>query len=69
VETGGSWDTPRKEGSVLGDEGYGLTMEEQLQQYIAHLRVEKDASPYTLRNYSHEIGQFISFLEGQGIDS
>ncbi|HUS70619.1 MAG TPA: tyrosine recombinase XerC, partial [Anaerolineae bacterium] len=54
---------------MLGDEGYGLTMEEQLQQYIAHLRVEKDASPYTLRNYSHEIGQFISFLGGQGIDS
>jgi tyrosine recombinase XerC len=54
---------------VLGDEGYGLTMEEQLQQYIAHLRVEKDASPYTLRNYSHEIGQFIGFLQGQGIDS
>ena len=54
---------------MLGDEGYGLTMEEQLQQYIAHLRVEKDASPYTLRNYSHEIGQFIGFLQGQGIDS
>ena len=54
---------------MLGDGGYGLTMEEQLQQYIAHLRVEKDASPYTLRNYSQEIGQFISFLGGQGIDS
>lgn len=54
---------------MLGNGGYGLSMEEQLQQYIAHLRVEKDASPYTLRNYSHEIGQFISFLGGQGIDS
>ncbi|MGB9301365.1 MAG: site-specific tyrosine recombinase/integron integrase [Anaerolineae bacterium] len=54
---------------MLGNGGYGLSMEEQLQQYIAHLRVEKDASPYTLRNYSHEIEQFVSFLGGQGIDS
>jgi tyrosine recombinase XerC len=54
---------------VLGEDGYGPTMEEQLQQYIAHLSVEKDASPYTLRNYSHEIGQFIDFLQGQGINS
>jgi tyrosine recombinase XerC len=54
---------------VVGEDGYGPTMEEQLQQYIAHLSVEKDASPYTLRNYSHEIGQFIDFLQGQGINS
>ncbi len=46
-----------------------MTMEEQLELYIRHLAVEKDASPYTLRNYSHEIGQFLDFLEGQGIDS
>jgi tyrosine recombinase XerC len=54
---------------VLGDGGYPLTMEEQLQQYVAHLRVEKDASPYTLRNYAQEIGQFIGFLQDQGIYS
>lgn len=46
-----------------------MTMEEQLELYIRHLAVEKDASPYTLRNYSHEIGQFIDFLEEQGLDS
>ena len=45
------------------------TMEEQLELYIRHLAVEKDASPYTLRNYSHEIGQFLDFLEEQGLDS
>jgi integrase/recombinase XerC len=44
-------------------------MEEQLEQYLAHLRVEKDASPYTLRNYSHEIRQFLHFLEEQGLES
>lgn len=46
-----------------------MTMEEQLELYIKHLAVEKDASPYTLRNYSHEVGQFLHFLEAQGIDS
>jgi len=50
-------------------DGHSPTMEEQLERYISHLRIEKDASPYTLRNYSHEIGQFFSFLEEQGIDS
>jgi integrase/recombinase XerC len=49
--------------------GHGMTMEEQLERYIAHLRVEKDASPYTLRNYAQEIGQFFQFLEDQGVGS
>ncbi len=44
-------------------------MEEQLERYIAHLRTEKDASPYTLRNYSHEITQFFDFLKDEGVDS
>jgi tyrosine recombinase XerC len=47
--------------------GHGMTMEEQLQRYIGHLRVEKDASPYTLRNYAQEIRQFFHFLEEQGV--
>ena len=48
---------------------HGMTMEEQLERYIAHLRVEKDASPYTLRNYAQEIGQFFQFLKDQGVSS
>jgi tyrosine recombinase XerC len=44
-------------------------MERQLSGYIAHLRVEKDYSPYTLRNYSQEIGQFFDFLRRERIDS
>ena len=59
----------RKEDRVPGDEGHGKSMDEQLEQYLAHLRVEKDASPYTLRNYSHEIRQFLHFLEEQGLGS
>jgi tyrosine recombinase XerC len=46
-----------------------MTMEEQLQRYVTHLRVEKDASPYTLRNYLHEITHFLDFLRGEGVDS
>jgi len=62
-------ETLRKGDRVPGDEGHGKGMEEQLEQYLAHLRVEKDASPYTLRNYSHEIRQFLCFLKEQGIGS
>jgi integrase/recombinase XerC len=53
----------------MGETRGRTTLEEQLDQYIAHLRVEKDASPYTLRNYSHEIQQFFDFLEDEGVDS
>ena len=44
-------------------------VEEQLERYMTHLRVQKDASPYTLRNYSHEITQFLDFLKGEGVGS
>ncbi len=44
-------------------------MEEQLQRYMTHLRVEKEASPYTLRNYSHEIAEFLDFLKGERVGS
>jgi integrase/recombinase XerC len=53
----------------MGETGDRTALEGQLDRYIAHLRVEKDASPYTLRNYSHEIQQFFDFLEDEGIDS
>jgi tyrosine recombinase XerC len=46
-----------------------MTIEEQLQRYITHLQVEKDASPYTLRNYEHEIRQFLDFLKDEEVDS
>ncbi|MBI3941479.1 MAG: tyrosine-type recombinase/integrase [Chloroflexi bacterium] len=33
-----------------------------LDQYLAYMSAEKNASPYTLRNYRHEIGHFIDYL-------
>ena len=46
-----------------------MIMEEQLQRYVTHLTVEKDASPYTVRNYLQEITQFLDFLKDEGVDS
>jgi tyrosine recombinase XerC len=44
-------------------------MDEQLNKFITYLIAERNASPYTIKNYRHEIGQFLDFLEEQGIDS
>ncbi len=40
-----------------------------LQDYLRYLEFERRASPYTLRNYRNEIGEFIAYLEDQGITS
>jgi len=40
-----------------------------LDRYILYLRAERNASPYTVRNYSSEIGQFIEFAQKQGVAS
>lgn len=40
-----------------------------LDRYIIYLRAERNASPYTVRNYSSEIGQFIEFAQKQGVAS
>jgi integrase/recombinase XerC len=53
----------------MAETGGRRELDEQLDKYIAHLKVEKDASPYTLRNYAQEIQQFFDFLEDQGIAS
>ena len=44
-------------------------MDEHLSKFITYLIAEKNASPYTVKNYRHEIGQFLDFLKEQGIDS
>ena len=44
-------------------------MDEHLQKFVTYLIAEKNASPYTVKNYRHEIGQFFDFLKEQGIDS
>jgi integrase/recombinase XerC len=44
-------------------------MDEQLDRFITYLIAEKNASPYTIKNYHHEIEQFLAFLKEEGIDS
>ncbi len=44
-------------------------MDEHLDKFITYLIAEKNASPYTIKNYRHEIRQFLGFLKEQGIDS
>ncbi len=42
-------------------------MEEGLAQFLRYLRAERDASPYTLRNYGNEIQEFIDFAATRNI--
>jgi len=42
-------------------------MENHLSSYMNHLSAEKNASPYTLRNYRREIGEFLDFCKGKQI--
>lgn len=44
-------------------------MDEHLDKFITYLIAEKNASLYTIKNYRHEIRQFLDFLKEQGIDS
>ena len=38
------------------------TFEHQLNQFLNHLRYERNVSEHTLRNYSSDLGQFLDFL-------
>ena len=44
-----------------------LTWDDQLARYVTYLIAERNASPYTVRNYSAEIGQFFEFLQAEHI--
>jgi len=37
-------------------------MQAAIEEYLAHLKGERDASPHTLRNYRLDLGQFLSYL-------
>ena len=36
-------------------------MDDALERYVTYLIAERNVSPYTLRNYRTEIGQFIEY--------
>lgn len=42
-------------------------MQQDLDRYVVYLEVERNLSPYTVRNYRTEIGQFIEFAQAHGV--
>jgi len=42
-------------------------LQDYLDRFVTYLVGERDASRYTVKNYSHEIGEFIEFARGQGV--
>jgi len=44
-------------------------MQEVFNKYINYLEVERNASPYTVRNYTSDLLGFFQFLKEKGIDS
>lgn len=46
-----------------------MTFNDYLEQFLLFLTAEKNASPYTIRNYGHEIRECLDFLKRQGIES
>ncbi len=44
-------------------------MQQALDRFLTYLQVERGASPYTLRNYGREIGEFIAFAQERGVET
>ena len=44
-------------------------MQEVFDRYINYLEAERNASPYTVRNYTTDLLEFLQFLKDRGIDS
>jgi len=42
-------------------------MQEIFNKYISYLEVERNVSPYTVRNYTTDLSDFFQFLKGKGI--
>lgn len=42
-------------------------MQNHLSHFIKYLIAERNASPYTIRNYRREIGEFAEFAQGKGV--
>lgn len=44
-------------------------MRKLLERYLAYLEIQRNASPYTIKNYGTDIGQFLDYCEEADIDS
>ncbi len=43
--------------------------EELLHSYISYLELERNVSPYTVRNYTRDIREFLEFLQTESVES
>jgi integrase/recombinase XerC len=46
-----------------------MDMDTLLERFLTFLRVGRNASPYTVKNYGHDIGQFLDYCRTQGASS
>ncbi len=44
-------------------------MDDLLERFLDHMENIRDASPYTIKNYGNDIGQFLAYCQEQGIES
>lgn len=44
-----------------------MNLTEYLDEFVRYLIAERNASPYTVRNYRAEVGQFLEFLNSAGV--
>jgi len=42
-------------------------MEESLERFLVYLRMGRNASPHTIKNYGNDIGQFLDYCEARGV--
>jgi tyrosine recombinase XerC len=46
-----------------------MDMDRWLERFLAYLRAGRNASPYTVKNYGNDIGQFLDYCRAQGVGS
>jgi tyrosine recombinase XerC len=44
-------------------------MDKLLEQFLTYLRAARNASPYTIKNYGNDIGQFLDYCKEQGVET
>ena len=46
-----------------------MDMEKLLEQFLDYMRTGRNASPYTIKNYGNDIGQFLDYCKEQGVEA
>jgi integrase/recombinase XerC len=44
-------------------------MNDLLERFLTYLRAARNASPYTVKNYGNDIGQFLDYCKEQGVET